>query len=126
MFFQPDVGMWIYLSVMAMLTGMVIGGVSGCLVSLALRLGWRGALWDAPLGAVGLVGGFVGSVLIPWPRNTITYKVGDTVVSSTMNSYQHPDIVALVLAILLPVLREVYRLRRSRSNLRNICSSNSR
>jgi hypothetical protein len=109
--------MWNYLTVMATLTGMAIGVVSGCLGSLILRLGWRGALWDAPLGAVGFVGGFVGSVLMPWPQNTITYKVGDTVVSSTMNSYQHPYSVALVLAVLLPVLREFYRLRRSRSSL---------
>jgi hypothetical protein len=118
LFGPVSVGMWVYLTVMATLTGMAIGVVSGRLACLVLRLSWCGALWDASLGAVGFVGGFVGSVLMPWPRNTITYKLGDTVVSSTMNSYQHPYRVALVLAVLLPVLREFYRWQRSRSNLR--------
>jgi hypothetical protein len=47
LFGPPDAGMWIYLTVMATLTEMAIGGVSGCLVSLVLRLGSR---WRSLMG----------------------------------------------------------------------------
>jgi len=56
------------------------------------------------------VAGFVGCVAMPWPRSTISYHLdGGTLVTSTMNTYQHPESIALGLAILLPVLRELYR-----------------
>ena len=42
-------------------------------------------------------------------RNTITYRLeGGTEVSSTMNSYQHFERVAICIAILLPLLHELY------------------
>jgi hypothetical protein len=50
-----------------------------------------------------------------WPQNTITYYVGTTLETSTMNSYQRPERVAIATAILLPFLRELYRFKRSKS-----------
>ena len=49
---------------------------------------------------------------MPWHTNTITYELsGGTHVTSTMNNYQHPERVAVVVAIILPILYELYRKR---------------
>lgn len=53
---------------------------------------------------------------MPWPRNTISYQTKEGVlVTSTMNTYQHPERVAIVVAVLLPLLHELYRLKRART-----------
>jgi len=58
-----------------------------------------------------LLGGFI-SIVMPWHTNTISYELsGGTHVTSTMNSYQHPERVAVVVAIILPILHELYRKR---------------
>ncbi len=96
--------------------GMAIGAFTGLLVSLITRCGVR-ALWkDGLLGSVGYVVGFIGCIFMPWPRNTITYQMeGGTTVTSTMNMYQHPERVAVLVAILLPLLNELYRWKRRRA-----------
>jgi hypothetical protein len=66
---------------------------------------------DALLGAAGFVGGAVYSAKVPWQLNTVTRKVGDTIVSTTSRHYQYPYRAALLMAVLLPVLWEVVRLK---------------
>jgi hypothetical protein len=69
------------------------------------------------LGSFGFLAGFIGSILMPWPRNAISYALdGGTSVTSIMNTYQHTERVAIALAILLPLLHELYRFKRARAN----------
>ncbi len=52
---------------------------------------------------------------MPWHENTVTERLsGGGMVTTTMNSYQHPIRIAVVSAVLIPVLYEVYRLRSER------------
>ena len=91
--------------------GGVLGILSGWLTALALKSPRRLKV-DAGLGSAGfLLGGFI-SFVMPWHTNTITYELsGGTHVTSTMNNYQHPERVAVVVAIILPILYELYRKR---------------
>jgi uncharacterized membrane protein YeaQ/YmgE (transglycosylase-associated protein family) len=107
LFFSP-VFIVIFLVLYA-LAGMAIGALTGWLTSLVTKCGQKGLLKDGFLGSFGYLAGFIGTFLVPWPRNTITYRLeSGTEVSSTMNSYQHPEWVAIAIAILLPLLRELY------------------
>jgi hypothetical protein len=72
--------------------GMVIGALTGLLASLETGYGSKSILKDAYLGAIGLVGGFIGCISTPWPRKAF--------------------VVAIVTAVLLPALHEVYRFTR--------------
>jgi hypothetical protein len=118
MFPVPAVVVIIYLVVYA-IAGMGIGALSGWLVSRITKCGPQGLLKDSFLGSFGYLGGFLGCILTPWPRNTVVeqLKSGGSV-ATTMNSYQHPERVAVVTAILLPLLYELYRLKRARSRLK--------
>jgi hypothetical protein len=42
---------------------------------------------------------------------------GGGTVATTMNTYQHPARVAIVVAVLLPLLHELYRFKRGRTEL---------
>ena len=97
------------------LAGVAVGILSGWLAPLALRSKHR-LLVDAVLGAAGfLLGGFV-AISMPWHTNTISYELlGGTRVVSTMNSYQHPERVAAVVAAILPLLYGIWS-RRSQVN----------
>ena len=67
-------------------------------------------LTDAFLGAFGYLAAWHACIFMPWPRNTITYRLeGGTQVSSTMNRYQHPERVAIIIAVISPLLYELYR-----------------
>jgi H+/Cl- antiporter ClcA len=105
-----------FLILSAAFIGMIVGALTGFLASLILRLKirFRDILTDGILGLLGFPLAFEVVLLIPW-RNTITYHVGDTLVTSTMNHYQHPDLVAYSTAILLPVLHELYRFKTTRN-----------
>jgi hypothetical protein len=97
--------------------GAAIGAFTGWLVSPITKSGPRGISKDAPLGSFGFLAGFIGSIFMPWPRNTTSYTLdGGTSVISTMNTYQHPERVAVALAILLPLVHELYRFKRVRGN----------
>jgi len=98
------------------LAGMVIGALSGWLTSLMTKRGPQGFFKDIFLGSFGYLVGFIGCILMPWPRNTILYHVDGTLVTSTMNTYQHPARVAIAIAVLLPLLHELYRFKRPRPN----------
>ncbi len=73
-------------------------------------------LQDMVLGAIGYAGGAIGTPYIPWHRNTITYRVGNTIINSTTKHFQYPLRVAFALAVLLPALYECYRLFLKRSS----------
>ena len=100
--------------------GFGVGAVMGLALSSALKLPKREAWKDALLGACGMVGGFLLRAIVPWPQNTVTYKIGDTTVSSTMRSFQHPYYVASVLSFGLPLIRGLLKAkgqnRRATSN----------
>jgi hypothetical protein len=50
---------------------------------------------------------------MPWPENTVVKQLdGGGTVSTTMNTYQHPEHVAIAVAILLPLLYALYRWRK--------------
>ena len=92
----------------------VVGVTIGAVIGLATMLATRRrtlVLVDALLGAAGFVGGVLLTARIPYQLNTVTKKVGDAIVSTTMRRYQHPYRAALILAVLLPVLYEVVRLK---------------
>lgn len=99
--------------------GMAIGALTGLLASLALKRKNRGIVKDALLGALGFLVGFIGTPFVPWHQNTITYRVDSTVVTSTMNTFQHPGAAACALAILLPLVRAIFRYRRERAPARS-------
>ncbi len=95
------------------LSGLGIGALTGGLVALIARNRPPAVLKDGLLGSVGFLTGFFVAALMPWHRNTITYRLdGGTIVTSTMNSYQHPERVAIIVAILLPLMSELYRRRK--------------
>jgi hypothetical protein len=104
----------VYFLVIYAFAGMAIGGLTALLVSLALKLNIRGIIKDGLLGWFGFLLGFFVVAFIPWHQNTITYYEGDTLITSTMNWYQHPIPVGFVLAGLLPLLHTLYRLKRSK------------
>jgi hypothetical protein len=98
--------------------GMVIGALSGWITSLATKCRPRRVWVDSLLGSIGFIGGFTGAIYMPWHQNTITYKLsGGITVTSTMDSYQHPGLVATAGAIALPILYELYRWMRARKGL---------
>jgi len=68
-----------------------IVGVSGISASLLLKLNIRfqNVVVDGLLGSAGFSIGWFAVFLVPW-RNTITYYVDKTLVTSTMSHYQHP------------------------------------
>jgi hypothetical protein len=94
---------------------MAIGALIGYLAPLVLKCELRKIIKDACLGFVGILIGFIGCALLPWPENTISYKLPSGVeVSSTMSRYQHPEWIAITFAVLFPLLYELYRFRRMR------------
>ncbi len=103
---SPDVTVYF----MEAVVGISIGAVIGLLVILVTRRPTK-VLIDAVLGAMGFVGGAVASAKLPYKMNTVTRKVGDTILSTTVRHYQHPYRAALLAAVLLPVLYELYRLK---------------
>jgi hypothetical protein len=94
---------------------MAIGALTGILVSRVFRLKIHGILKDGLLGSFGFLLGQIGTLFVPWPANTITYYVGQTLVTETANRYQHPERVGIVVAIILPLLREIYRFKLSKA-----------
>lgn len=95
--------------------GMAIGIFSGWLTSFLTRTRSKGLLTDGLIGAGGFLAGLMGAVFMPWHRNTISYHLsGGTLVTSTANVYQHPERVAVIVAIVLPSLYELIRWRQLR------------
>lgn len=99
--------------------GMAIGAISGWLVSLATKCGPQGIRRDALLGSFGFPAGFIGCIYV------LEHLKGGGSVVTTMNGYQHPERVAIVMAILLPLLHELYRLKRARTELKTFRKTDS-
>jgi len=97
--------------------GSVVAAAEGYLLAITLKTGKRSIWKDAPLGACGMIGGFLLVALIPFPTNTITYRLGETVVTETANWYQHPLYVAFALALSLPLFRAMMRHRKQSASL---------
>ncbi len=107
--FEPSLIVVVIFASVYALAGAILGMLSGWLTALALKFRYKPKL-NAAIGAMGfLLGGLI-SIAMPWHTNTISYELsGGTEVTSTMNSYQHPERVALITAICLPILYGVWR-----------------
>ena len=99
--------------------GIAIGAILGMLLRLATKRELGGAFVDAILGAIGYAGGATVMVVAPWRMNTVTEKIGDTIVTTTTRRYPHPYQIAFVLAIFLPLLWEAICLARHRKRARS-------
>jgi len=101
--------------------GMAIGIVAGRLTAAATGKKWSelfrfwGICRNAGLGALAFVTVLVVLAFLPWPRNTITYELDETRVTSTMNRFQYPYRIACPFAVVVPAVYELYRSRRSRN-----------
>ncbi len=114
------VGLWIlifYGLICCALAGMAVGTLTGLVVSFVFKLNKGHILSDGLIGGTGFVAGFSWAIFMPWHRNTIVYYDGGGWVESTMNSYQHPERIALAAAVILPLLYELYRFVRPRSKM---------
>ena len=97
------------------IAGMTIGALSGWVTSLVTKRGSRGVLKDALIGSAGYFVGYFVCAFVPWPRNTVVEHLSEGgTVETTMNRYQHPERVAIVMALLLPILHQLYLLKRAR------------
>jgi len=99
---------------MAYLLEAVVGAAIGAIIGLLVILATKKTtliLFDAILGVIGFVGGAVATAKFPYKLNTVTHKVGDAIISTTVRHYQHPYRTALIAAVLLPVIYEVGRLK---------------
>jgi uncharacterized membrane protein YeaQ/YmgE (transglycosylase-associated protein family) len=95
--------------------GLWIGGLSGWLGRRIMKGDSRGFEVDAFLGAFGFLAAYIGCAYMPWPENTVVESLkGGGYVTTTMNRYQHPSRVAVVMAVLLPLLHEIYRYKLTR------------
>jgi len=65
-----------YLIVYA-LAGMALGALSSWLASLITKCGRQGIVKDVFLGSFGYLGGFIGCIFMPWPRNTVVEQLGE-------------------------------------------------
>jgi MFS family permease len=99
------------------IAGMAIGVASGLLASLITRCRPRVLSASALLGSFGFLAGFLLSAFVPWPTNTVVEHLeSGGSVSTTVDRYQHPERVAIVLSVFLPLLYELRRLRRARTH----------
>jgi hypothetical protein len=92
--------------------GLAIGAILGMILRLLTKRPLGGAIVSGILGAVGFVGGAVGTSLVPWRLNTVTYRMGDTIVTTTTKRYPHPYQIAFVLAVFLSLLWEAFSMKR--------------
>ena len=101
-----------FLIISAAILGMIMGTLTGLFASLLLRLKTqlRYLVVDGILGAITFPLAFQAVLRIPW-RNTITYHVGDTLVTSSMDTFQYPELIAYIAAILLPIFHELRRFK---------------
>ena len=97
------------------LIGFMVGVSLGYSTAVIARNRPATLLRDGVLGAFGFWAGFVITSIVPWHYNTVNRALpsGGTVATS-MNSYQHPEWVAVILAILLPLSNELFRLGKRR------------
>jgi uncharacterized membrane protein YeaQ/YmgE (transglycosylase-associated protein family) len=106
----------LYLAAYA-LAGMGIGAITGWLVSLLTKRGREGLLKDALLGSFGYLAGFFVCIFMPWPQNTVVSQIeGGGSVATTLSRYQHPELVAIVIAVFFPLLYELSRWKKRKTS----------
>jgi hypothetical protein len=98
------------------IVGMMLGGVSGWMGSRLAKGSPPAMLRDALLGMAGILGGFIGWIYLPWHRSAVSYPGNEVSATGTANYAHHPEIAALLLAVLLPFLYELIRSRFGRQN----------
>jgi hypothetical protein len=76
---------------------MAIGAFTGWFVCLVMKIRRVALVADGVLGMLGYFAGFIGCVVV-WPKNTMTYGTGP-----------NPEWAAIVGAVFLPLLNELYR-----------------
>ena len=92
--------------------GLVLGWLSGILISVFLRFGTRADVKDAILGAGAALIVVIACAIVPWPQTRTIETLGPGVqVETRMNRFQHPYLLAAVAAILLPAARRVPHIR---------------
>ena len=107
--------------------GLTIGAACGWLVSFASRSNRSKVRHDSAFGLLGFWIGFFGAIYMSWHENTVIERLaGGGIETTTMNSYQHPVRVAIVVAALLPILYEIYRLRQARKQRSTNATATSR
>jgi hypothetical protein len=100
------------------IAGAILGGLVGIGLSALLRTDKHDLGLNSTLGAIGFVAGFLACVFVPFPRNTIDSKLpSGGYMSSTMNSYQHPFVVAFAVSAIFPAMHEINRWRRGKTRL---------
>lgn len=108
-------GLLAYFVMLALAVGALMGVIADRGASLLFKTVHRYPILNATLGAVGFVGGIALCAVVPYPQNTLYGTLpGGGLVSTTMNRYQHPYVVGLVVSIVLPIGHELYRTFRRR------------
>jgi hypothetical protein len=102
------------------LSASVVGGAIGAGIGVAIAILTkqskldRAVLIDTVLGAIGFAGTRIVLALAPIPAETITSHVGNAIITTTMKRYQYPNRVAFPLAVVLPLLFELFMFKRRR------------
>jgi uncharacterized membrane protein YeaQ/YmgE (transglycosylase-associated protein family) len=95
--------------------GSIIGVLSGMLASKVFKLRMQGITKDAFTGAIGSVAAVIACAVVPWPRNTISESLGAGLrVETIMNRFQHPYLLATLVAVIVPALHQFIRFRKAR------------
>ncbi len=111
---SPVVGVVVFIGFA--IFGMAVGALTGWLVSLMTKCGPRGLWKNLFLGSFGFLAGILGTIYMPWPQNTVYEKFDSGVtMATTMNRYQHPERVGILMAVVLPLVYELYRFKRVRA-----------
>jgi hypothetical protein len=98
--------------------GVLIGVLSGLLTSLILRLDRKGFWKDALLGGIATFVGLFAAYTVPWPEHIIYTPIGGGGEMSEISyRFPYPFLVAYVFAAILPIMRQLYRLKRPKSSL---------
>jgi DMSO reductase anchor subunit len=93
--------------------GAVLGTGSGMLLWAILKHRTHWGVTDALLGAIGAVLTVTACAIVPLPRNTVSRSVGPGLtVETALNRFQHPYIAAIIVALALPALRQLFVIKR--------------
>ncbi len=97
--------------------GISVGGMIGMFIAIVRKRGLASALPDALLGAIGFIGGAMGTLFAPWRATSQTQNIGGMIVKSTVLRYPHPYRVAFAAAVILPAILELIRAARARKKM---------
>jgi len=95
--------------------GIAIGALTGWLASLVISSGPQGVLRNAALGLFGIFAGFALVLLFQGRHYHAEYYFQNGKAVTKHSGVQHPEMFGVAGAMLLPVLHELYRLKRART-----------